>query len=82
MRATVVGISSGTEYSHMDGRRRIRIRIEAADPVFNTITISERALGIAGLKLDDPIDIAFGCDAAQVREQRRAAQSRQEGCAS
>jgi hypothetical protein len=83
MRATVIGINSGTEYT--DGRRRVRIRIDAADSIFNTITISEKALGIAGLMLDDPIEVAFGCDAVKVREERRVAKSlassKQDGCA-
>ena len=82
MKATVVGVLSGTEYAYLDGRRRIRIRIEGADQSFNTVTISEKVLGIAGLVLDDAIDVEFGCNAARIREERKAARSAQSGCAS
>jgi hypothetical protein len=74
MRATIVGIESGT--AHRDGHRRLRLSMDDGDLLNfrNTITINERALGIIGLKLDDEIEVAFGCDAAKIREERKARQ--------
>ena len=74
MRATVVAIEAASEYQ--DGRKRVVLRLwrpqDTPDFGYDRIRISERELGIVGLKLDDSVELAFGCDAARIREERRA----------
>jgi hypothetical protein len=71
MQAKVIAIESGSQY--FDGRRRVRLKFLDDDPlnVRNVITISERKLGIVGLKLDDTIEVAWDCDAIRIREERK-----------
>ena len=73
MKAKVVGIESGSE--HADGRRRLRLKFLDGDSqnFRDTAVVSERAIGIVGLKLDDVIEVAFACDQATIRAAREAA---------
>ena len=73
MNARVIAIEAASEYS--DGRKRILLRLERApggsDFGFDRFRVSERELGIVGLKLDDSVELGFGCDAARIREERK-----------
>lgn len=79
MQVQVVAIETGTEYS--DKRRRVTLKLirvvgpggTTGDFGYDRFRMSERELGIVGLKLDDVIEVAFGCDAVAIREQRKAA---------
>lgn len=57
MRARVVSIESGSVFT--DHQRRITIQLADADSFHSRIQLSESALGIAGLKLDDELDVGF-----------------------
>jgi len=57
MKAKVVSIESSTRYT--DGQRRLEIKFADASFGYSSIKLSESALGIAGLKLDDELDVGF-----------------------
>jgi len=57
MKAKVVSIESGTQ--HTDGQRRVELKFADASFGWNCIRVTEAALGIAGLKLDDELDVGF-----------------------
>lgn len=57
MKARVVSIESGSVFT--DGQRRITIKLDGADSFHSRVQVSESALGIAGLKLDDELDVGF-----------------------
>jgi len=57
MKATVISIESATRYT--DGQRRVEIKFANASLGWQCIKLSESALGIAGLKLDDELDVGF-----------------------
>ena len=67
MKATVVAIEASGEYS--DGRRRVVLKLVRApggpDFGYDRIRLSERELAIAGLRLDDVVDIEFRCEIAR-----------------
>lgn len=73
MQARVVAIEAASEYS--DGRKRVVLRLErpgvTSDFGYDRVRVSEKELGIVGLKLDDSVEMAFGCDAARIREERK-----------
>jgi len=55
MLARVVAIESGDMYT--DGHRRVLLKFDAGDTMFNKIRFDEHALGIVGLQLDDQIEV-------------------------
>jgi hypothetical protein len=57
MKAKVIAIESGA--NEKDGERRIKIKFENADLFFSSVKISESALGISNIKLDDDLDVGF-----------------------
>jgi hypothetical protein len=65
--AHVVGIESATQYS--DGHRRIMLKFDAGDAMFNKVRFDEHALGIVGLRLDDRIEVTM-CPVAAEAIQR------------
>lgn len=85
MKATVVSIESGQKYT--DKSRRIELKFLEADDMFSTINLKESSLGIAGLKLDDVLDVSIIPERAldefkrQLDEHPSAQASKQEGCA-
>jgi hypothetical protein len=72
MQMKVVAIESGGQYP--DKRRRVVLEVVRAagsgDFGYDRLRLSERELGLVGLKLDDPIDIGFAVVAADVRAAR------------
>ena len=60
MLARVVSIESSDQYS--DGHRRILLKFDAGDPMFNKVRFDERALGIIGLQLDDKLTLVITCE--------------------
>jgi hypothetical protein len=73
VQARVIAIEAASEYA--DGRKRILLRLERApggpDFGYDRVRVSEKELGIVGLKLDDSVELGFGCDAARIREERK-----------
>lgn len=55
MRAKVIAIRSGGEF--IDKRRRVRIKFEDASMAYNEIEVTEEALGLADVKLDDELEV-------------------------
>lgn len=56
MKAKVVGIESASQFT--DKRRRVMLRFEDADLVFNQLRVAEDKLGfLASLALDDTLDV-------------------------
>lgn len=56
LKAQVIGIESATVYT--DGERRVEIRVEGADRMFNRLRIPERLLGMA-LGVDDELEVVI-----------------------
>lgn len=54
LKAQVIGIESATVYT--DGERRVEIRVEGADRMFNRLRIPEKLLGMA-LGVDDELEV-------------------------
>lgn len=57
MRARVIGIESGKDYT--DQQRRIKIRIEDAETWQRDITMREDALGVFAVAIDDQLEVEF-----------------------
>lgn len=53
MKATVIAIHSGSEYT--DGQERITIRVEGADAIWSTLQIPN----VDGLKLNQRIELTL-----------------------
>lgn len=72
MLAKVTAIESGSQF--LDGRRRITLKLKSADSMYDRVRLSERDIAIVGLRLDDEIELTFGCDGAKIREERKLRQ--------
>jgi len=57
MKATIVGIESGSKYT--DGEQRVTLRFEEADPVFREIRVPQSALGPISMLLDTEIKVTM-----------------------
>lgn len=55
MKATVIAIRSGHEFT--DKKRRVRIRLEEAEFAYRDIELTEDALGCVAVHLDDELEI-------------------------
>ena len=57
MKATIVGIESGSKYT--DGEQRVTLRFEEADPVFREIRVPQSVLGPISMLLDTEIKVTM-----------------------
>ena len=57
MKATIVGIESGSKYT--DGEQRVTLRFEEADLVFREIRVPQSALGPISMLLDTEIKVTM-----------------------
>ena len=57
MKATIVGIESGSKFT--DGEQRVTLRFEEADPVFREIRVPQSALGLIPMLLDTEIKVTM-----------------------
>ena len=57
MKATIVGIESGSKYT--DGEQRVTLRFEEADPMFREIRVPQSVLGPISMLLDTEIKVTM-----------------------
>ena len=65
MRAKVIGYESAEQYN--DKRRRIVLKFLDADSFAQVIRFPTNVVGLAGLKIDDVIEVTLQCPAAEAR---------------
>lgn len=57
MKATVIGMESGSQFG--DGEQRIVIRVEGAEQFYQDIKLAQSALGVFAVKIDDVLEVEF-----------------------
>lgn len=70
MIARVIAIESGANY--IDKRRRVRLSIEGATIGYAELKVTEEALGVIAVSLDDVLEVEFHSLTMHQRRQRDA----------